>query len=697
MPTPNTEAFLVGWIAALRHELAAARSVLDEEFSEAPSDFTPPISDTNTYTWGRVGKHNVVVTSLPEGVYGLSSAAEVASRLSSSLPKLRIGLMVGIGAGITAGGEDIRLGDVVVSKPTGTTGGVVQYDSLKAKTENGKRRDERIGHLARPPAVLLTALTKWGSTFEMDESMVPDIMSAVFEKRPRMRKTFGYPGRVRDPLRSGAGVEDDTRRESPEIHLGVIASSHKLVKTAEERDRIVQWLNEEHIHPLCFEMEAAGLMNAFPCLVIRGICDYADENKNDEWQRYAALTAACSAKQLLHHVDATTMQRGMDLAQRLKSVEDSVKQIQHDAAIISKHAVTEEFDAFLNWISPEDYSGCLHDEKRRHQKGTAQWVLDNPKYKSWVRDQEPSATRQLFCHGRQGTDSAVMYVFFNHKQHGVQNYEHVLATLLRQLLYARQASTDVVTGMHEKHTRNNTRPTLEELEEALQATLTSVKGAFVVLDALDECHTNVTRLLFERLVPILEACHVRLLATARQIPAIEAQFAEAQKIHIEASSEDLALYAGEEMKAKLPAHLAYNNRLTERIVQHVVQNCAGIRFLIAQLVMESLVLLDTVADIHRCLEDIPYGEDGLKYLHQKALERIQALPRPSHVNRALEALVWIVYSKRILNDVELEHALAFGPDDTILNRDGIAPADIIVDQCAGLIRMDRKYLGQGHP
>lgn len=27
---------------------------------------------------------------------------------------------------------------------------------------------------------------------------------------------------------------------------------------------------------LCFEMEAAGLMNHFPCLVIRGICDYSD-------------------------------------------------------------------------------------------------------------------------------------------------------------------------------------------------------------------------------------------------------------------------------------------------------------------------------------------------------------------------------------------------------------------------------------
>jgi nucleoside phosphorylase len=50
---------------------------------------------------------------------------------------------------------------------------------------------------------------------------------------------------------------------------------------------------------LCFEMEAAGLMNSFPCLVIRGICDYADSHKNKKWQAYAAGTAAACAKEVL--------------------------------------------------------------------------------------------------------------------------------------------------------------------------------------------------------------------------------------------------------------------------------------------------------------------------------------------------------------------------------------------------------------
>jgi superfamily II DNA or RNA helicase len=49
-------------------------------------------------------------------------------------------------------------------------------------------------------------------------------------------------------------------------------------------------------------MEAAGLMDQLPCLVVRGICDYCDSHKSKEWQGYAALTAAAYAKTLLQVV-----------------------------------------------------------------------------------------------------------------------------------------------------------------------------------------------------------------------------------------------------------------------------------------------------------------------------------------------------------------------------------------------------------
>lgn len=50
-------------------------------------------------------------------------------------------------------------------------------------------------------------------------------------------------------------------------------------------------------------------MDSFPCLIVRGICDYADSHKNQHWQAYAALTAACFAKEVIYYLFWDGMQR----------------------------------------------------------------------------------------------------------------------------------------------------------------------------------------------------------------------------------------------------------------------------------------------------------------------------------------------------------------------------------------------------
>jgi hypothetical protein len=80
-------------------ELAAATAMLKEQH-ERPLDFVHPPSDKNTYTWGRIGEHNVVVASLPVGVYGTTSAATTESQMLSSFPYIRVELMAGIGAAL---------------------------------------------------------------------------------------------------------------------------------------------------------------------------------------------------------------------------------------------------------------------------------------------------------------------------------------------------------------------------------------------------------------------------------------------------------------------------------------------------------------------------------------------------------------------------------------------------------------------
>jgi hypothetical protein len=110
--------------------------------------------DTNLYTCRRIGKHNVVIACLPDGQTGTNSAAAVAVQMKSTFSSTRFGPMVGIGGGVTSEEADVRLGDVVVSKPHKTHGGVVQYDSAKVAASGF----ERTGALNTPPTVLLNAV-----------------------------------------------------------------------------------------------------------------------------------------------------------------------------------------------------------------------------------------------------------------------------------------------------------------------------------------------------------------------------------------------------------------------------------------------------------------------------------------------------------------------------------------------------------
>lgn len=300
--------YTIGWICALPIEMAASKAMLQKIHPRLPQ--SP--NDHNIYTLGELYDHNVVIACLPLGIYGICSATFVATHMIHTFPELRFTLLVGIGGGVPSDrGPDIRLGDVVVSKPTSTFGGVVQYDHGKAIRGN---RFQRTGALNKPPSILLAAISR----LEAD-SMIGDThislhlanIASRFDRKNRPR----HPGSEYDilfkPEYQHAGDPDDTclhcSREhmftrpprssnNPLVHYGLIASGNQVIKDSLMRDRVVGDLGGEI---MCFEMEAAGLMNDFKCLVIRGICDYADSHKNKLWKPYAAGVAAAYAKELL--------------------------------------------------------------------------------------------------------------------------------------------------------------------------------------------------------------------------------------------------------------------------------------------------------------------------------------------------------------------------------------------------------------
>ena len=233
--------------------------------------------------------------------------------------------MVGIGGGALSDKHDIRLGDIVVGCLVKKEGGVVLYNFGKAIQD---QEFERIGSLNSPPMVLLTALNKLSVHYERKGSRIAESIETMITQNPRLRGKYQHPGAEYDKLydssythhsgdhRCDIGCDSASppvllrpRREldpdEPVVHYGLIASADQLMKDAIACDR----LTKKH-DVLCFEMEAAGLMNDFPCVVIRGICDYSDSHKNDMWQGYAAVTAASYAKELLrmipeHHIAGT--------------------------------------------------------------------------------------------------------------------------------------------------------------------------------------------------------------------------------------------------------------------------------------------------------------------------------------------------------------------------------------------------------
>ncbi|KAE8384657.1 nucleoside phosphorylase domain-containing protein [Aspergillus alliaceus] len=202
--------YTVGIVCALALELLAVRALFDVTHTNSNGIISH--EDSNHYALGEIEKHRVVAACLPEGEYGTNSAADVAANLRRTFPGVKFALLIGIGGGVPSPANDIRLVDVIVSRPAGSTTG--------------------------------------GQLFNSDY---------VHDSRHATCDSWDV---------SQASMRAGRPNSHPHIHYDTIASGNRVVRNAKLRDR---WSQESNV--LCFEMEAAGIMNTLPCLVIRGICD----------------------------------------------------------------------------------------------------------------------------------------------------------------------------------------------------------------------------------------------------------------------------------------------------------------------------------------------------------------------------------------------------------------------------------------
>ncbi|KAF2230381.1 purine and uridine phosphorylase [Viridothelium virens] len=339
--------FDIAIICALSIEADAVLGVFDEFWEEEGDSYGKAASDSNTYTTGRIGKHNVVLAHMPG--MGKNASASVAANFCSSFNCIRLGLVVGICGGVPADitkGEEMLLGDVVIST------GVVQFDFGRQYSDKVIRKDTLEDGLGRQNLEIRGFLQKMGGLH--DRKQLKD--NTFFQLSELCRKddfhTWGYPGASNDILYPstyrhmhqqseaceicGSNSSCEAARESsceelscdtrkqiprsglqkieeqglttetgivqrPEIHFGKIGSGDLVIKSENHRDDIAK---KEKV--IAFEMEGAGVWDHFPTVVIKGVCDYADSHKNKKWQKYAAATAAACMKAFLK------VWRGMD-------------------------------------------------------------------------------------------------------------------------------------------------------------------------------------------------------------------------------------------------------------------------------------------------------------------------------------------------------------------------------------------------
>ncbi|KAH8587961.1 hypothetical protein B0O99DRAFT_694005 [Bisporella sp. PMI_857] len=490
--------YTIGWICAVGKELVAATAFLDEKHDD-PDQL--PANDNNTYILGRIGKHNVVIAALPHWQYGLVSAATVARDMVRSFPNVRIGLMVGIGGGVPSPKHDIRLGDIVVSSPGYSSGGVLQYDYGQAIQDASFKIT---GYLNQPPQCLLTAVSVLEAQYESDGHNIETKVNRVLDKKPRLRAKYRKPDPGTDRLYSSfymhsggeeedcavvcndiskmlARVERSDEQDSPTIHYGLIASANQLMKDANTRDKLS---SENDV--LCFEMEAAELINHFPC--------------------YAAMAAAAYAKDLLNKVAPNKVEAERKLVEVLSKVNTKLDKIsskvENTQIKVEDMHIDKHFKDVTKWLAAPNGSGNQQKAINARYKGSGRRFIEGEAYIKWKKQHQSF----LWVHGIPGCGKtiltstviedlqmsqecspALLYFYFDFTDAQKQSFENAIRSFIDQLYFKCDSVQKHLESVYYSCENGKRQPSIDSLRKAFANMIHEAGEVWIVLDALDEC------------------------------------------------------------------------------------------------------------------------------------------------------------------------------------------------------------------
>ncbi|KAF4415810.1 Ankyrin repeat [Fusarium acutatum] len=725
--------YSVGWVCALPKELTAATAMLDEQH---PS-LSKSRNDTNTYTLGSIGPHNIAITCLPKGMIGNIPAATVASHLLTTFPSIKVGLMVGIGGGIPS--NKVRLGDVVVSTSSGDYPGVVRWDAGKV---HGLGKFERIGSLNNPPQSLLTALTQLETQHNLIGTKIPEYLEELKQKWPKLAAASLRNESLKDVLFKSSydhisaticNTDDEDVDESEDeeqdpcrfcdrsmvvkrkdremrIHYGLIASGDKLIKDAASRNKLNKDLGGQ---VLCIEMEAAGLVNHFPCLVIRGICDYADSHKNKDWQEHAAIVAAALAKELLQYVQPADVEGERPLKDLLNDVHSLVSETHKDVAEIRTSQNRKDDIKILDWLTTIDYGLQQSEFQKVQEPGTGSWLLNMSEYRNWLKT--PGQT--LFCQGIPGVGktiltsglvghlssefegysaSGISYIFCNFQRQDQQTSDGLLACILKQLSASLPSLPDCLRSLYTSHAISRTRPSSREIISTLASVISEHSRVFIIVDALDEYGSapGARESFLVQLARLQQEFDVNLFATSRFDTAISSEirsnFLNNIKLEINAVRDDIGTYIEGNFNM-LPSDIRQNKALRQDIIESVQESVDGM-FLLARIYLKLLSYKVSETEIRNQLAMFKRGSGkgnakALANAYEQTMARIKS-QEPDHAILAKRVLLWLTYARSELTIHDLQYALATRSKGRMVYKQDLPFESTIISVCAGLVAFD---------
>ncbi|KAK7415745.1 hypothetical protein QQX98_005658 [Neonectria punicea] len=524
--------------------------------------------------------------------------------------------------------------------------------------------------------MIRTAVSKLEVEHEMHGHQFERDVNNVLGRYPRLRRNYKRPDPSTDRLyksnivhpqddEEGCATACDTdpsklvkrparteEDDNPAIHYGLIASGRLLMKDASKRDELAK---ERKV--LCFEMEAAGLMNRFPCLVVRGICDYSDSHKNNEWHGYAAMTAAAYAKALLLQIPPSKVEDERRIIEAIGDVHDVVVSIESKVDTISSRLKTKEDRETLDRLS--DIPHCSHqsDVFDRREPKTGQWLLDSPEYEAWL----GGCKTTLFCKGIPGTGKTILAsIAIDHLQKR-RTRDVGIAYIYCGLIPQTEQTAKALIASLVKQLADGPSP-LPERRLLLE---------IINLQSKSESKSGVS-----------------IFATSRDLPEIAAYFEDTITLDIRAHDDDMRRYLDGKVSEMTSFAVRRNAALQEEIKKEIAASVDGM-FLLAKLYVEALDGEMTGADTRAALARFKTTTNAYETAYDDAMERIRA-QGPRKKEDAERVLMWVVCAKRQLMTAEIREALALKEGALEIADDGRPEIEDVLGVCAGLVTLDKQ-------